>query len=226
MNNISVMIDTQSVEQSTDVAILCKNAEITISNQGDYDSAAIVLKQIKARSKELDEQRKKITKPLDEAKKEVMSLYNEPLLHLANAESFIKSRMIDYTAEQERKAREEQMRLQKLADAEAAKQKKILDEKIARAEASGKLEKVEELKEQKENVTPIVVPVVAPQIEKPAGVSYRDKYTAEVIDFKLLPDEYKLPNQSMLDKMAQSSKGSIPIPGVTFKSEKIVAGRF
>ena len=224
--SINVNIDTESVEASTEVVILCKNAELTIQNQGDYDSAAIVLKQIKARSKELDEQRKKITKPLDEAKKEVMSLYNEPLLRLANAELFIKSRMINYTAEVELKAREEQTRLQKLADAETAKQKKILDEKIARAEASGKLEKVEELKEQKENVIPIIAPVIAPRIEKPAGVSYRDKWSAAIVDEMLVPREYLIINTSALDKIAQATKGSVKIAGVEFKSGKIVSGRF
>jgi hypothetical protein len=223
--SINVSIDTEKVEQSTDVQILCKNAEITISNQGDYDSAAIILKQVKARYNELDKQRKEITKPLDEAKKSVMNLFSSPLSLLEKAESYIKSKMIGYTEEQERIAREKQKELQRLADAETARQKKILDEKIARAEASGKTEKVETLQQQKEEIIPIVAPVVAPQINKPAGVSYRDKYTPEIIDINLIPREYLIPNMQAIEKIGQATKGSISIPGIKFIQSKILASR-
>ena len=223
--SINVQINTDEVSQQTDVAVLCQNAQITISNQGDYDSASVILKQVKARYNELDKQRKEITKPLDLAKTSVMGLFKNPLELLEKAELFIKQKMISYTAEQERKAREEQARLQKLADAEAAKQKKILDEKIARAEASGKLEKAEELQAQKEMVIPIQAPVVMAQINTPSGVSYRDKWTAQVIDVNLLPREYLIPNLSALDKVAQATKGSIQIPGVKFNCEKILSSR-
>lgn len=223
--SIDVSIDTEKVQTSTDVTVLCKNAEITISNQGDYDSAATILKAVKARYKEIDEQRKEITKPLDVAKKSVMDLFNLPLKALEKAESTIKGLMIGYTEEQQRKAREEQIRLQKLADQEAAKQKKILDEKIARAEASGKIEKVEELQQQKENVVPIIAPVIAPQIDTPKGVSYKDNWYAEIIDTNLIPREYLIPNMNMLNKIASSTKGTLTIAGVQFRSEKILSSR-
>lgn len=226
MKSISIRpIDVEQVEQQTDVTVLCQNAEIVIANQGDYDSAATILQAVKARAKEIDGQRKEITKPLDEAKKNVMNLFSKPLELLANAESFLKRKMIDYTTEQERKAREEQIRLQKLADQEAARQKKILDEKIARAEASGKTEKAEELQMQKEMVIPITAPAVAPQVETPKGVSYRDKWTAQIVDVNLVPREYLIPNQSALDKVAQATKGSIQIAGVKFNCEKVLASR-
>lgn len=225
MNNINVSIDTEKVSQSTDVAILCENANLTISNQGDYDSASIILKSVKARYNELDKQRKEITKPLDEAKKSVMNLFNNPLSLLEKAESFIKSKMIGYTQEQERKAREEQMRLQRLADQEAEKQRKILEAKIERAKASGKDQKVEALEMEKENIIPIVAPVIAPQINTPSGVSYKDKWYAVIVDEKLLPREYLIPNMDALNKIAIGTKGSLNIPGVQFKSEKILSQR-
>jgi hypothetical protein len=227
MSNINVSIDTEQVKSQTDVAVLCKNAEIftVIQHQAEYESASVILKSVKARYNELDKQRKEITKPIDEAKKNVMALFNEPLSLLSNAESTLKRLMIDYTNEQDRLAKLEQKRLQDLADAEAKRQQKILDEKIARAKASGKEEKVEILEEQKENIVPVSVPVIAPQIETPKGVSYRDQYFAVVKDFSKLPDEYKLPNQSALDKVAQATKGSIQIPGVVFESKKILVNR-
>lgn len=226
MNNISVNIDTVEEQKKTsDVPALCQKAELIISNQGDYEVASTVLSEVKNRYKELDTQRKEITKPIDTAKKAVMELFRSPLELLEKAESKIKGLMIGYTNEQERKAREEQLRLQKIADAEAARQKKILDEKIARAEASGKTEKAEELQMQKETITPIVAPIIAPQIETPKGVSYRDNWTAEVIDINLIPREYLVVNMQALNAVAKSTKGTLTIPGVKFTSTKILASR-
>ena len=225
MSNIQVNIDTEQVSKQTDVAVLCKNAEITISNQGDYDSAATILKTVKSRFKEIDEQRKEITKPLDAAKKSVMELFNLPLKALEKAESFLKNGMINYTTEQEIKAREEQLRLQKLADQESAKQKKILDEKIARAEASGKTEKAEELQQQKENIIPIIAPVIAPQIETPKGVSFKENWSAVVTDANLVPREWCIPDIKALNDVAKATKGTKQITGVEFKMEKILSSR-
>ena len=226
MNNISVNIDTVEEQKKTsDVPVLCEKAELIISNQSDYEAASTVLSEVKSRYKELDAQRKEITKPIDAAKKAVMDLFKTPLELLEKAESKIKGLMIGYTNEQERKAREEQARLQRLADAEAAKQKKILEEKIARAEASGKTEKAEELQMQKETITPIVAPIIAPQIETPKGVSYREQWSAEIIDEKLIPREYLIVNLQALNKIAAATKGTISVPGVRFVSTKILASR-
>ena len=226
MSNINVTIDTVEEQKKTnDVPVLCQKAELTISNQSDYEAASAVLSEVKSRYKELDAQRKEITKPIDAAKKAVMDLFKTPLELLEKAESKIKGLMIGYTNEQERKAREEQARLQRLADAEAARQKKILDEKIARAEASGKTEKAEELQMQKETITPIVAPIIAPQIETPKGVSYREQWSAEIIDEKLIPREYLIVNLQALNKIAAATKGTISVPGVRFVSTKILASR-
>ena len=226
MSNINVTIDTVEEQKKTnDVPVLCQKAELTISNQSDYEAASAVLSEVKSRYKELDAQRKEITKPIDAAKKAVMDLFKTPLELLEKAESKIKGLMIGYTNEQERKAREEQARLQRLADAEAAKQKKILEEKIARAEASGKTEKAEELQMQKETIIPIVAPIIAPQIETPKGVSYREQWSAEIIDEKLIPREYLIVNLQALNKIAAATKGTISVPGVRFVSTKILASR-
>jgi len=225
-DNISVTINTdEQQKKTTDVPAICQKAEIIISNQSEYENASVVLKEIKSRYKELDTQRKEITTPLDTAKKQVMELFRKPLEMLDKAESLIKNKMIGYTTEQERKAEEERRRLQRLADEEAARQKKILDEKIARAKASGKEEKAGMLEERKENVVPVFVPTIAPSIEKPSGVSYRDKWYAVVVNPDLIPREYLIPNMDALNKIATGTKGSLKIPGVEFKSEKILSSR-
>jgi hypothetical protein len=226
MNNINVTINTEEEQRKTsDVPILCGKAELSITNQSEYDTAAEILKEVKSRYKELDTQRKKITRPIDEAKKAIMDLFNHPLELLSNAESKLKRLMINYSTEKQREADEKRRQLQEIADKEAERQKKLLDAKIERAKTSGKEEKAEELEQKKEEILPIDVPKVSARIDTPVGVSFRDKWTAEVVDEMLVPREYLIVNQSALDKIAQATKGTVPIPGVKFKSEKILASR-
>jgi hypothetical protein len=53
----------------------------------------------------------------------------------------------------------------------------------------------------------------------------RANWKAKVVDFALLPDQYKLPNESLLNSHARSTKGQRPIPGVEFYDERIVTMR-
>lgn len=223
---ITVNIDKEQEQKSiSDVPTLCTKAEIVISNQNDFEVASTILSDVKARYKELDAQRKKITKPIDDAKKEVMDLFRKPLELLEAAESKLKRLMLNYTSEQERIAREKQRELERLAEIEAEKERKKLEAKIERAKASGKDEKVEMLEEQKENIAPIVVPVIQAQIEPPKGVFYRENWTARVVNESLVPREYLIVNIQALNSIAKSTKGTLTIPGVKFVSEKILVSK-
>ena len=53
----------------------------------------------------------------------------------------------------------------------------------------------------------------------------RSNWKARVVDFKLLPDEYKLPNETLLNSFARSTKGTRPIPGVEFYDDRVVTVR-
>lgn len=222
-NNIQVIINTEEQKKKySDVPALVKKAEITIKSQAELDLATEILKEIKSRYKELETQRKEITAPLDKAKKAVMDLFRTPLENLEKAEKKLKAGITAYTAEMERKAREEQLRLQKLAEEEAEKERKKLEAKIKRAEESGKVDKVEELQAQKEAIAPIEVPVITPQVEKPKGIAFREVWSAEVVDINQLPREYLIPDMQKLNKVAQATKGTISIPGVKFIMQKVV----
>ncbi len=158
------------------------------------------------------------------AKAAVMAIWYKPARLLEDAEIIIKGGMRDYEAKQEKIRADQQAKLDAQAKAEEEKERKKLEKKAEKAEAKGDTEKAEDLRDQKEQVA-VEAPVVAKRTEAPKGISYRNKYTAEVIDFAKLPDEYKLANMPMLNKTVQAQKGQVPIPGVKFKSEKIVASR-
>jgi archaellum component FlaC len=221
-------VDVEAVELSTkDAVALAERNQISfvITNQNEYDRISEDLRTIKSRFKEIENQRKEITAPMDNAKKQVMDLFRKPLDLLEKAEKIIKSAMSEYTIAQEKAAEAERKRLQELAEKAAEAERKKLQAKIEKAEATGNLAKVEELQTKKEEVTPIPVPFVAPKIETPKGVSYKDKWTGEVIDINQVPREYLVANQSAIDKILQATKGTIQIPGVKIIYEKITVSR-
>ena len=76
-----------------------------------------------------------------------------------------------------------------------------------------------------EKATEVIAPIAAPRVEKPQGVHYTAKWYGDVTDFALLSDEYKIINQPMINKIIQATKGTISIPGVKARSEKIVNSR-
>ncbi len=219
-------IETAFVKDLTVEAdrMLALTEGVAIKDQGEYENANNILKEIKATSKILTDKEKGITEPLNAAKKAVKDLFRSPLIILATAESVVKRVMIMYTADQEEKRKKQQEKLERQAAAEEARKKKALEDRAKKAEAEGNAEKAEALREKKEDVK-VEAPVLAKRTETPKGVSYRDMWMAEVKDFAKLPDEYKLPNMPMLNKMAQATKGKVPIAGVVFSSKKVLASR-
>ncbi len=216
---------TEAIRANEDAITLFNQAkEVAITTQPEYDIAGTLLQKIKGREKEIESKRKEITRPLDVAKKAVMDLFRAPLEKLGIAEGNIKPGMVTFDEKQEKIRREHQEKLDRQAKVEEDRKKKDLEKRAKKAEENGKAEKAEELREQKE-ATHIEAPLVAPRIEKPKGISYITRWSAEVIDKSKLPLEYLEPNYSMLNKLAQATKGKIPIAGVKFNSEKIVASR-
>ena len=235
-----VPIDPERVkEEIRDVVVLVKQSqEIVIKTQSENEKAAVVLSAIKGRYKELDERRKQITKPLDEAKQRVMDLFRQPLDDLKEAESIIKKAISNFADEQERIVREAQRKLEEEARKKAEEERRRKEEqerqwreKQAKLEAEGKFEEARKAQEkadqralEAQSVVEEVVPLVMTNIQT-KGISYREQWKAEIVDIDLLPREYMLPNQQALDKVAQATKGTIPISGVRFICNKIVASK-
>ena len=205
-------------------AMLKKAEAIVILNQSQYESANDVMKVVKTKYKELDTKRKEITKPLDQAKNAVMDLFRQPLELLKQAEATIKKLMIDYADEQDRLRREEQRKLEAKARAEEDRKRKELEERAKKWAAKGKEGKAEELLEQAEEVE-VVAPVVAPKVEKVAGLSYQTNWKFKITDVDKIPREYMAPDEVKLGRMATAMKGIVKVAGVEFYSVKIAKTR-
>ena len=214
-----------------------------IHNHEEYGICVKCLKNLKNLMKQWEDKRKEIVFPLDLAKRKIQELFRGPADKMKERESLLKGKLADYDAKLEKKRLEEQRKLE--AQAEKERQEKERQqrewenkerkkrEEADKLAAEGREEEARKLREKAdrdaakaeeraEEAEAVVAPVIA-KPEAPKGVSYRMKYTGEVVDFSILPDAYKVVNQGMLDRTISAQKGEIPIPGVKIIELKIVA---
>ena len=191
--------------------------------------AAAELGTIKGRVKELDEERKSITKPMDDAKKAVMDIYKPAIEKLGQAETALKTSLLTYQTEQQRIA--------DLAAAEEARKAREEAEKLRakaeKMEARGKTEDADALR----NVAAMTVAaprtVAAPT--KLAGTSVRKVWKANVTDrsaaIKALAENPAYQHlltidEAALNKLAAAMKNpNSPIPGVVFYEDSVMSAR-
>jgi hypothetical protein len=214
-------IDASIVEaEDKQVAVLVSeaNAFPALRNQDEYLLAGELRSKLKGKIKRLEELRKSATGPLDTAKSVIMNWFKPVSARAEQGIEYLDELTIKYTEEQDRIAREAQAKL----DEAARKEREKAEAKARELEAKGKTEQAEAMRVKADNV---IAPVVAPATPKISGQAIKEMWYAEVTDFKALSDDYKLPNQSALDKLAQAMKGKVNIAGVKFYSKKIVSGR-
>lgn len=191
------------------------------------EAAADDLKRVKALAKDLDAQRRSITKPLDEAKARVMELFRRPAEFLELAERTIKRACLAWDDEQDRKRREAEAQAARRADEE----RKRLQAEAAAQHKAGNVETAHAIIQAAQFVAP--TPVVSEQ-PKIAGEAKRETWHAEVEDIVALAravadgrasPENLLPNMPVLNQQARSLKASLAIPGVKAVCERILATR-
>ena len=215
---------TQSAER-----VLAIARSIVVDSSEMAEIAAAELVTIKGRAKELDEERKRITKPMDDAKKAVMDIYKPAIERLGQAETALKDAISNY--------QKEQRRLAELAAAEAARKAREEAQKLAakaeKLEAKGKTEDAEAMR----NVAAMTVaaPVTVAAPTKLAGVSSREVWKASVTDraaaIKAMADNPAYQHlltidESALNKLAAAMKNpNCPIAGVVFYEDSVISAR-
>lgn len=223
--------DEALFKQSENWLAIAETFEITSSdialNAGDS------LKKIKFLAKELEQKRTAITKPINQALREINALFKPAKDWLSQAERLMKTKLLSYQAEQERIAQEAQRKI----DEEARKERMRLEKAAALAAQAGMDDRAEELREEveaqvEEAQTAPAVQSAAPKIE---GVVTRKTWKADVTDKSLFiqhvaskrPDLIALIqiNQSALNAQARSLKGSLDLPGIRVYEEKNIAAR-
>lgn len=178
------------------------------------------LKEVKAKRAEIAEFFKDSKEKAHAAWKAIVANEKKFTDKLDAFEKVAKSAVQNFDAELEKQREAEQKRLEAEAQAQADAERKELEAAAKKARGA----KREELLAQANSV--VTAMVSAPvKIEKTEGESTRKVWKARVIDFKKLPDTYKLPNEKALNAMATSIKGPSNIPGVEFYTESVLSVR-
>ena len=218
------MKNTVAVIEKETKDITIQAIEIAISNQKQYEGANDFLRAVKVLQKRIHETFDPIVEAAHLTHKEATSKRKEHLDPALNAEKVVKSKMLSYSDEMEQIRREEQRKLELKAKAEEDRKRKILEARAKKWADKGNDAKAEELQEQAEDVH-VETAVVAPKVDKVAGLSYQTIWKFKIVDSDKIPRVYLMPDEVKLKKFATAMKGAVPIPGIEFYSEKIQKSR-
>ena len=153
--------------------------------------------------KAIEEKRKEYVGPINEHLSSVNDAFKQLTEPLNQADTITRQKVLDYRKEQER-IRQEQERINQLR-LEAAKMEMKL-----KGELTKPVDLVEVKPEQPEHYR-----------AEMGTLSERDHWIFEVVDFDLLPNEYKLADSAKIGKVVRA--GLRNIPGVKIWNEPILA---
>ena len=216
--------------------VLVQAHKMTVKNNDQLLAVSEFLKTIKALRAEVDATFDPIISKAHEAHREALAQKKKVEAPLVQAEAAGKPLIAGYLAEQERKRREEQVRLQREADEKAAAEEE--KKRLALAEAAnedGDIERAVEIMLD-EPIAPVVAArvMVRANVPKLDGVSMRENWTAEVTDMKALvaavaagqvPLIALQANTMFLGQQARAMKAGLNYPGVKAVAANSIAAR-
>ncbi len=203
------------------LAFLASAEGLTITTPAEYESSALMLRQVTAQRKTLETQRTDITRPMDRARGKVMDLFKPVVARFQSAETTLRTAMVTFTTAEEEKRRKEQARLDELA----RKKEERLQARAAEQREQGHEEKADVLEE----TATQVVPRKAAPITKTTSVHARVTWSAHVTDIKALiracaegktPEHLLAADMSVLNALARAEKDKLDIPGVKAVSSR------
>ena len=182
-------------------AVAAKADKFEVKGLDDVKMVTNDLSIIGSLKKKVSDKRKEYTQPLAEYMEGIRAafkLLEDPLTH---ADVVLRGKVTSYTIEQNRK-RDEAIAIarekQAIADREAA----LNGEEAKPVETS-----------------PIPAPAPEQTTAELGTSNMMDVWKYEVVDFALLPDEYKVADTALLNSTAKKHHDSKPIPGVRFYNE-------
>ena len=204
MNTLALMQETDvEVQLRSTAQELCESAaEIIIMSRPDLSAATDIVKAIKSRYRDVEDERKRLVKPFNDGVDAINARFKTMTVPLKEAEDELKRKMLAFQQEEERRAREEAARLEKVR-AEAEKKRREEAEALAAESDRAPMPVIEE---------PPPAPIV-PQ-HKPttygqtgAVSTVKKQWAFELVDIKALA--YARPDLVMVDtvKINQEIRG-------------------
>lgn len=220
-NTKALVLDTAEQEKLGEEVSLIEQqvSAVEIRNDNEYAAAGELTRQVKTMQKNVNDYWEPMRVSTYEAYKSVTDHKKEMLTPLEKAEKILKSKMADYTMEQERKRREQEEAMRRLAQAETEKK---LNEAIE-AEKAGDTEKAEAAMTEAEVMQSVAVGGMIPsQAPKAAGVSQSKTWAIKSIDASKVPVEIfgavlRPVDEKAVLALIKATKGTIQIPGVEYE---------
>lgn len=207
--------DTETLQ--TEVHDLVAAAEaLQIKNVDDHSFALETIKQLRQKEKRITDHFEPARKAADGAKKEILAARDLLVKPLSEARGFLDRKAVAYQQDQQRIAREAELKAQEEVRKEEERRLAEADKAIE----EGDDEKAEAILDAP--VVPAAAPI-APEVATVSGVSTRTTWSAEVVDMTALiqhaaknPLDARLiePNMTELNKLAVVHKEKLDIPGV------------
>jgi len=238
-------IDAGKEAESILAMVRARYAHIT--NASDLQAASDERARMKLRYNEHEGKRVELKAPYLEGARTVDDQFRNPLSILTTAIQEIDGAIKTFTAEQERKRREEEARLReearkeqerlaaeaRLAEAKAEQLRLAAEEKRREGELAeaARMESRAEQQEAKADTAAaqartVPTPYVPPANTKVTGISTREHWDFRIVDEDKLPREYMQPDKVAIRKAVDGLKGraASAIPGIEVWRDDIVAG--
>ena len=243
-------IDEKAQQLTVAAKKLYDGLPAVVRSPREYEGVSQYVKDVKAHFKTLEGHRTYLKEPFLEGGRRVDEFFRAALKFCSDAEAAAKRLLLTYESDQRRIAAEKQRQLDEEArkqrealeakarlerervDREASDLRKKADEarKAGQTTEANKLlikaaTKVEKSEEKAETfisqANAVVAPKVVAEIPVIQGQSTKTVWRGRVKDKALVPEEYKVVDDSLIQKFAKATQGKISVPGIEFYSENI-----
>ena len=205
------VVDMERRAEAEMAPVLARAREFAVTDQISYEAADAIIAEIRIKVKDREVELAPAKESATKAWKAMVALWKKFVDDPLEA-----CKMLDRKRYQWKKA-EEERRAREVEELRRAEERRQAEEKLKlaeRMEAAG-------MKEQAEAVLDApMAPVDVPEpvkVDKPKGQAHIECWTARVVNAKLVPPEYTIPDMVSLNKLAKLMKGKASVPGVVFE---------
>ena len=208
-----------------EVAIINKNIDGLIVTDETATLWADNLFAFKQAIKKVDDERKDLTKPIDETKKKLLEKAREFTDPMRASIKIVEKALLFYQEEKERKeaetnrlAREQELDRLRAAQEELEEQADINQSEHAMEEAVVVEKQIEAVEHEDVSGSSKVQ-------SKRTTSSVTKKWVHDLVDFSKVPDEYKMLNTVKVNKMISGEHGTHEIPGLDIYQKSSIISR-
>lgn len=218
--------ESETIEIGNTIALATTQASsIIITNSVQMETAGEFLRGLKTIRQRIKDTFDGPIASAHKAHRDILAAKAKHDKPLQAAESFVKGRIGDYHAEQDRIRREEERKRREEEEKRVREAKEEEDCRLAKAaelEQQGKAEEAEAVLDAPVEPPPkLAAPIARPA--PVAGVRVQSKWSWRLVDADKLPRAYMKIDEGAIGKVVRAMKGKTNIPGVEAFEEKQVA---